>query len=345
MRLPAFLSQRPSRTRVIGLVVVLALLVAGAVLGIREARDLPDDAAFEYDGTVVTRADLEERVEVLEALYGIKEPDEDDARKDFRRDTAKAVAVSMILDDAARDEDIVIPDKSARDTLDKMVKAQLRGDPRRAFDDVLADFGVTEDAVLEEVKRQQTLALLFEAITKQEAADVTASDAREYFDEHPNRFATPERRKLRNIVVSTRKEAQSVARRLQGGAAFAPVARASSLDDATRDKGGALGVVPASSLADDYAKVAFRTPAGEVFGPVRTKFGWNVGQVVRILPGDTPGFDKVKDQAMQAARSEQALEAWRSWLEDRIHDADVEYADSYRPADPDEPPALPTEQP
>lgn len=345
MRLPAFLTQSPLWTRAVGVVLVLGLLVAGAALGVREVRDLPDDAAFEYDGTVVTQDDLDERVEVLGALYGIKQPGEEDGREAFRRDTAKAVAVSMVLDDAARDEGIVIPDKRARDTLDQMVQSQLGADPQEAFTKLLADFGVTEAAVLEEVKRQQAIALLFEKITKAAAADVTGADAREFYEAHPDRFATPERRELRNIVVRTRKQAQAVVQRVRSGEGFAALARATSLDDATRDKGGALGVVPASSLAEDYAKAAFGARRGAVFGPIRTQFGWNVGQVVRIVPGKEPTLDQVQDQAFEAVRSERALEAWRDWLEARIKDADVEYADSYRPEDPNEPPALATEQP
>lgn len=345
MKLPVFLAQRPLGTKTVGVVLVLAVLVAGAVLGVRELRDLPDDAAFEYDGTVVTKDDLDERVEVLGALYGIKEPGKKDGRAAFRRDTAKAVAVSMVLDDAARDKGVAVSDKRARDTLDQMVASQLGADPREAFTELLADFGVTEAAVLDEVKRQQAVALLFEKITKDAAADVTAADARDYYEAHPDRFMTPEGRELRNIVVRTDKDAQVVVQRARKGEDFAALARANSLDDATRDQGGALGVVPASSLAGDYAKAAFGARSGAVFGPVRTQFGWNVGQVVRIVPGKEPTFDQVEDQALDVVRSERALETWRDWLEGRIKKADVEYADSYRPEDPNEPPAVATEQP
>jgi peptidyl-prolyl cis-trans isomerase C len=336
---------RLTRATAVGLAVVVLLGVAAAVVAVRMNRGLPDDAAFEYDGTVVTKAELDRRVEVLGALYGIAEPTDEDEKDTFRRDVAKAVAVSMILEDAARDQGIVISDKSARDTLAKMVEGQLGNDPQRAFTEMLARFGVTEDDVLEEVKRQQAIARLFQDRTADAVDDVTPTDVRAYYGQDPDRFATPERRRLRNIVVKARREAVAVLARVRRGNDFAALARATSLDDATRQKGGSMGTVGAGELEGAYADAAFAAAAGEAFGPVQTRFGWNVGQVVRIVPGRAVSFAEVEDRVTDELRSERALKAWRAWLADRIHDADVEYAASYRPAHPDEPPASTTELP
>lgn len=336
---------RLTRNGAIALVAVVLIGITGVVVGVVQSRGLPDDAAFEYDGAVVTEADLDDRVEVLGALYGIKEPAGEDARDTFRRDTAKAVAVSMILEDAAGDAGIVISDKSARDTLANMVEGQLGSDPQRAFTEMLARFGVTEDDVLEEVKRQQALARLFQERTADAVEDLTPTDVRAYYGQNPGRFATPERRRLRNIVVGTRREAAAVLAKVRRGTDFVELARLTSLDDATREQGGAMGTVGAAELEDAYADAAFAAGLGDAFGPVRTRYGWNVGQVVRILPGRDASFADVQDQVTDELRSERALKAWREWLADRIRDADVEYAAAYLPAHPDEPPASTTELP
>jgi parvulin-like peptidyl-prolyl isomerase len=333
--------RRPRLTRGRAAVAALVVLlgVAAAVIAVTQSRGLPDDAAFEYDGEVVTTADLDDRVEVLGALYGIKEPEAGKDKDTFRRDTAKAVAVSMILEDAAADEDIVISDKSARDTLAKMVDGQMGADPQRAFTEMLSRFGVTEDSVLQEVKRQQALALLFQKLTAEAVEDVTPTDVRAFYGKDPGRFGTPERRQLRNIVVATRAEADAVLAQVRSGTDFAAAARQSSLDDATREQGGAVGEVGAGELEEAYAEAAFAAGAGELFGPVQTRHGWNVGQVLKVLPAAAATFAAVEDQVTDELRSERALKAWREWLADRIRDADVEYAAAYRPAHPDEPPA------
>lgn len=341
----AFRRPRLTRGRSVAAVLVALLGVAAVAIAVNQSRGLPDNAAFEYDGQVVTTSDLDDRVEVLGALYGIKEPE---ARKDkdtFRRDTAKAVAVSLILEDAARDEGIEISDKSARDTLAKMVDGQMGADPQRAFTEMLAGFGVTEDSVLEEVKRQQALALLFQKLTAEAVEDVTPTDVRAFFGKDPGRFATPERRELRNIVVASEAEAEAVLAQVKAGTDFASVARQSSLDDATREQGGDVGAVGSAELEEAYAEAAFEAAAGELFGPVQTRHGWNVGQVVKVLPAAKTTFAAVEDQVTDELRSERALKAWRQWLADRIRDADVEYAAAYRPAHPDEPPASTPELP
>jgi peptidyl-prolyl cis-trans isomerase C len=110
------------------------------------------------------------------------------------------------------------------------------------------------------------------------------------------------------------------------------------LDGGTRDKQGDLGVLTAAQLEPEYAKAAFAAPPGTVFGPVQTRFGWNVGQVTEVVPSTQPAFDQVKERVRDEARSERALGVWRTWLGERIRQAAVEYADDYRPADPDAPP-------
>lgn len=327
----------------LGVMVALAAVVA-FVVGVRESDDLPADAALSYEGTVVTEAELDRHAEVLGALYGIQEPEEADKRDAFQRDIAKAVAVSMILENAAEEQDIVISDKAARDTLASMVEGQLGSDPR-AFTDLLTRFGVTEHEILVEVKRQQAIARLFQDRTVDAVEDVTPEEVRAYFAEDPARFATPERRALRNIVVKTRREAAALVARLRRGDDFVALARATSLDDATRARGGAMGLVRADELEATYADAAFAAAPGRVFGPVRTQFGWNVGQVVRVLPGEDVRFEDVETEVTDHVRSERALAAWRDWLRDRIRAADVEYAAAYRPEDPDEPPALATDLP
>ena len=339
MKLPSISLPKKPWMRV-GVLLLTVAVVAGLVaIGYRQLTGLPDDAAFKYDGDVVTVSELDERVDALGALYGIKKPTEKDDQETFRRDVAKAVAVSMILDKAARDRDIVISDKSARDTLAAMIDAQLGPDPEKAFTDLLGEYGVSEKHVLDEIKRQQAIARLFQVITKDAVAKATPDAVRAYFDDDPSRFATPERRRLRNIVVASRKDALKVLARARAGQDFGALAKQTSLDDATRDKFGELGTVAASELDPAFAKAAFAADANGLFGPVQTQYGWNVGQVRRVLPASPADFATVKAEVTDALRSELALAAWRNWLADQIKDADVEYGDDYRPEHPDAPPA------
>jgi peptidyl-prolyl cis-trans isomerase C len=323
----------------IGVIVLSAALVAGlAFAGVRHFTGLPEDAVLSYDGHVVTQTQLTERVHLLGALYGVKEPKSTKDKDTFRRDVAKAVAVSLILDRAAFKRQIVISDKSARDTLAAMVKGQLGSDPDAAFTKLLGEFGVNENDVLAELKRQQAIARLFKSVTKKAVDGATADDIRAYFDKDPAKFAVPEQRDLRNIVVASRKDASAVLVRARGGENFGQLAQRTSLDDATRTKSGELGTVTAAQLDPTFARTAFATRAGGLFGPVKSAHGWNVGLVRKVVPRQVAGFAAVQDQVTDAVRSERGLAAWRHWLAAEIKNAHVEYAATYLPAHPDSPP-------
>lgn len=350
------------RTRIV-VAVVTALLLAGAagtgwlssgrsIAGLHAGEGvlsflpawLPDGVAFRYGDHDVPIEELDRHVQMLRALYGVQAPH--GKRLDrFRRDVAKSYAVSLILDDAAADHDIQVADKQARDTLTRFVGERLGAGPDAysRFIATLADSGTSERVVLEELKRRLAMTRLFDTVTR-DVGEPSDQDVRAAFDARQDHLATPERRRISNIVVQTKDDAAQVLRELEGGASFADVAARSSLDGSTRDKGGDLGTLSRDELEPDFADAAFAADAGEPFGPVRTQHGWNVGKVARVVPGAPARFDAIKDELRQELASERALTEWRAWLRAAIADADVRYADDYRPADPAAPPdTSPTE--
>lgn len=324
---------------------VLAVTLAGGGVAVAVAREdsLPSGAAFRYGDRVVTTAQLDDRLEVLEALYGVQRPEDTEKGEDFDRDAAKSMVVSLVLADAAAEKDIVISDKEAQTELDKLVDEQLTGG-RDAFVDFLSSSGISERDVLDEIRAQLATSRLVAEVT----ADVpraTAAAARSTYDEHRDEMVTPEGRRLVNVVVETRADADRVARLARRSGRLAPLAAGWSLDGSTRDAGGNLGLVTRDQLEQDYAAAAFGAPRNAVFGPVRTSHGWNVGQVTEVVAARPVGFADVEQDLVERLTAEARLKAWRAFLSDLLADADVEYADGYRPDDPDAPPADVTPSP
>jgi peptidyl-prolyl cis-trans isomerase C len=187
------------------------------------------------------------------------------------------------------------------------------------------------------------VARLFDDVTK----DVSVSDAevRQAFQARRASLGIGEQRLIRNIVVDTRKDALPVLAALRSGASFAAVAKRSSLDGATRDKGGLLGKVSADQLDKEYAASAFAAAVGQPFGPVHTSHGWNVGLVESAFPARAATFAAVSQQLKTSLQQEKWGAVWTDWLRELLANADVEYAESYRPADQDGVPemALPSD--
>jgi len=328
---------RPSRTRrmVIAIGATLALVLGAVAMAWQPWAGLPDGAAFAVGDRAVTAEQLDERVETLRALYGVVPPEDPAALDAFRRDTAKSVAVSMLLDRLAAERNIVVPAVQARDVLDRFIASRYRS--RAAFVQSLGEAGTSEPQVLAEITRQLTVGRLMDSTSRQ--VRVSDAELRAEFERRKDTLGVPERRTLRNIVVRTREDAQAVVSELRAGVPFATVAARHSLDGSTRRSGGLLGTLSERELAAPVAAAAFAVGRGELYGPVRGKYGWNIGRVDAIEPARPPEFAQVRDALREQLRTERAFEHWRSWLGRQIHEADISYADRYRPAHPDAPPS------
>lgn len=326
-------------TRRIVTLAVVAVLLLGAIGSLAWWRltALPDGAALEADGVVVSSGELDHRVQTLRALYGVEPPADPPAHDRFLRDAAKSVALSTVLDKAATDRQIVIADKEADDVLNRFVVQAYGPGGRDAFVRALGTAGTSEPAVLDEIKRQ----LAVSRLTDQVVGDVTVGDdeLRGLFDQRRGELATPEKRALRHIVVGSEQDARSVLDALRAGTPFEALAAQKSLDASTKGNGGSLGAASRDQLDPAFADAAFAGKAGAPFGPVQTANGWHVGRVDSVTAPVPAQFEQVKEPFRQKVQAERATERWRGWLAGALHDADVRYADQFRPADPDALPA------
>jgi len=323
--------------RVIVGIVALVVVAAGVVYLVQRADRLPSDVALQIGDQTISKTEYSRRVAVLEALYGLQKPESGSALDKFKRDAAKSIAVSTILDRAALDHDIVIADKLSEDTLTKFIDQQL-ADGEDGFVQFLASNGLSRSDVLDEVKRQLATAQLFSVITKN-VQPVTDAEVESEYLRRKAEMVSAEKRHLLNIVVRTEVDADSVLTQLKSGASFKTVAAQYSLDASTNKAGGDLGTLTADQLDATFAKAAFGVSNGAFFGPVKSRFGWNVGKVVGVVPGSPLTLNQVRTEFRASLDNERQLSAWRTWLSSQIKEADVRYADEYRPENPDAAPS------
>lgn len=324
---------------------ILALVVAFAIVaGIIATQvgpwtsKVPEGAAFVIGDQVVTKGDLDKRMDTLRALYGVVAPKEAKALADFRRNSAKSFVVSLILDEQQKKRKITVSDKQAGDVLDRFILQQFGDGGRQEFVRSLGNVGTSEKEVLDEIRRQVSVELLMGEIIG--TVDVSDKELASAFAARKKQLATPELRSVQNIVVADEAGAQAVYQRVTKGEALATVAADVSIDESTRDEGGDLGQVSFDQLEKPVATAIFGVSKGQLYGPVKGEHGWNVGFVKDVHPAVAADLQKIGEEFRQRLKVEKSRDKWRAWLSKQIRAADVEYADQYRPANPDAAPPI-----
>lgn len=120
--------------------------------------------------------------------------------------------------------------------------------------------------------------------------------------------------RARHILVAREGEARRVLKRLAEGESFALLAAQLSLDASTKSFGGDLGWFVRGELLDpSLGEAAFSQHLGEIGGPIATRLGYHIIQVVGKA-----------ERPIEAGRLPNIAEnIFQLWLEARITDADI----------------------
>jgi foldase protein PrsA len=124
-----------------------------------------------------------------------------------------------------------------------------------------------------------------------------------------------------HILVETKDEADDIKTQLDGGADFAAIATAVSIDPGSAENGGDLGCAAPSGFVEPFAEATLTAEIGVVTDPVETDFGYHVIIVSDRIDAPT---DVVRDY-LEGTRSQAALDAWFSAM---IEAADITVIDS-----------------
>jgi peptidyl-prolyl cis-trans isomerase D len=151
---------------------------------------------------------------------------------------------------------------------------------------------------------------------------ITDADVKKYYEERQNRFVTPGRRQVHQIIFPNAEEAKAAKERIDAGTSFADIARERGLSEQDIN----LGFIAKSALtqgalgAAAVAEAAFALPEGGVSAPVQARTGTALIRVVKIEP------DKVRSLAEAADEIRQEIAKDRTRAEindqhDKIEDA------------------------
>ena len=99
-----------------------------------------------------------------------------------------------------------------------------------------------------------------------------------------------------HILLPTRELAVSVKEQLDGGADFAEIAKAQSMDTGSGAQGGALGWFGAGMMVKPFEDAVLAAEIGKVTDPVETQFGWHLILLQEVRDAAKPTIDDVRDE-------------------------------------------------
>jgi len=147
---------------------------------------------------------------------------------------------------------------------------------------------------------------LGEVINKQ--AEPSREMVEEWYHDHQENYLKPAAVGVRHILVATEAEAEALRKQAEGGANFADLARKNSLDETTRDIGGALGMItsggkilgfPGDGRSSSFEAAALPLEEGKI-AVAETQLGWHVIKCEKREGGGLKPLDEVYNDIAKA---------------------------------------------
>jgi peptidyl-prolyl cis-trans isomerase D len=140
-------------------------------------------------------------------------------------------------------------------------------------------------------------------------------ELRRIYQSSQDRFRTPERVKVRHILLMTtekneeekakaKAKAEDLLKQLQGGADFAALAKAHSEDTGTKENGGDLGWIVRGQTVENFERTAFALKPNELSEVISTEYGFHILQVLEKDTARLRPFDEVKAELAEEQKKQ-----------------------------------------
>ena len=195
-------------------------------------------------------------------------------------------------------------------------------------DAFLADLrrhGLDAEGLAQALARELRVSVVLDRVGQQ-APEVAEDEVREYYDRHRDRFAYPETREARHILVTINdafpenrrevalKRIRDIARDIGGDAGrFGELAAACS-ECPTAMQQGMLGRVRPGQLYPELDAALFAMDEGEIVGPIETEIGLHLLYCEAIHAAGKLDYAQAAARIRERLREIRARHHQRSWL-------------------------------
>jgi len=321
--------------RSMGRLACAALLLACAAPAFA-ARKVVERIIARVNNEIITQRQFErEREKIRQQMAQQYSGDELDAKvRELSRDMLRDLIDRALMVQKAKDLDINV-DTDVVKRLDE-IRRNLNAASLEDLQKEAEKNGMNWEDFKEDIRRNL---LMREVIGREVGRTVVVSreDARAYFAEHKQQFASPAGVVLAQILISNEKhKPDEVEKRgkdalaeLKAGQRWAEVARKYSDDPSTANEGGQIGFMKEGTLAPALSEAISKLEVNEFSDLIPIKSGYLILKVMDRRHEGIPSFDEVEQTVMETMYNQQMQPALRKYMVSLRKDSYIYLAPGY----------------
>lgn len=302
-----------------------------------------DSVAVTVNGVDITEAELQKIVQpqlarMAQQNQKLSPAIKQTLEKQFRQQILEQLIVRQLLEEKAKETNIVISEEDVINQIKQLLAAQRSPMSLEEFKQKTAESGKS----FEEIKQQVEKGMVYQTIVDSQWAgkiNITDEDAKKHYDENPTQFkqvrashilinpkelpAGPDPNQQKAIAKA---KAEDLLKQIKEGANFAALAKANSHCPSSA-QGGDLGFFPRGKMAAPFEKAAFALETGKVSDIVETRFGYHIIKVT----DRKDSFERFKDEIINKLAQKQQAELTNKYIESLKAAASIVYPPGKEP--------------
>ncbi|MEO8050550.1 MAG: peptidylprolyl isomerase [Acidobacteriota bacterium] len=256
------------------------------------------------DGKLISAEQLEQALlnqQGMTLAQGIEEM----RRQLLLRKLQNVAFTSVVVTKAEVDQALIHKHQTAKIQYVAFPPAKFR-DQVKVTPEILQQTYQRERATYNLPEKRSFQILIADQTKMAEAMTVTDAQLRAAYASSMDSFRTPERVKVRHILLMTQgksdtekkaalTKAQDLLKQVKAGGDFAELAKKNSQDPGSAANGGELGFIVRGQTVAPFEKFAFSAKPKEISDLVTTEYGYHIIQAEEKEPARVKPFDEVKD--------------------------------------------------
>tara|TARA_B100000029_G_scaffold474146_1_gene516171 strand:+ start:244 stop:1329 length:1086 start_codon:yes stop_codon:yes gene_type:complete len=182
----------------------------------------------------------------------------------------------------------------------------------------------TKPEIQEQLELAKSQIIQSAFLQQQVEKNLTEDRIKEAYTVYVQTFPKVPEVRTRHILVQEEEQAKKLLKELKGGADFAEIAKANSIDTGTSEKGGQLGFVAENEVVPAFSDAIFNNEPGLLDAPVKSNFGYHIIEIQEKRVRPAPSYEEAKPFLLSQLQNMVLEELFQSWRqEDEVEVFDV----------------------